>query len=266
MIGAIIGDIIGSVYERRNVKAKQFELFKKGSSFTDDSVMTIAVADALLKWNRNGDINAFKEQLIQSMHVFGNSHPFCGFGGRFRQWIYNKETEPYNSWGNGSAMRVSPCAFFARDTYEAQILARASAEVTHNHPEGIKGAESVAVAIYMLKCGHVKEDVESFVHQNYYPMDFSLDEIRVDYRFDVSCQGSVPQAFKAFFESVDFEDAIRNAISIGGDSDTIAAICGGLAEAYYGVPKDFEDKAISYLDDDLFEVVLNYKMHVKENI
>ena len=167
-------------------------------------------------------------------------------------------------WENGSAMRVSPCGFFANSLEEAQALAKASAEVTHNHPEGIKGAVATASAIYLARQGRTKEEIKTYIQENYYPMDFTLAEIRPTYEFDVSCQGSVPQALECFFESADFEDAIRNCISIGGDSDTIAAICGGVAEAYYGIPEDIQNTALSYLDDNLLDIVTAFEQVVSE--
>lgn len=167
-------------------------------------------------------------------------------------------------WENGSAMRVSPCGFFANSLEEAQALAKASAEVTHNHPEGIKGAVATASSIFLARQGKTKEEIKTYIQENYYPMDFTLAEIRPTYEFDVSCQGSVPQALECFFESADFEDAIRNCISIGGDSDTIAAICGGVAEAYYGIPEDIPNTALSYLDDNLLDIVTAFEQAVSE--
>jgi ADP-ribosylglycohydrolase len=167
-------------------------------------------------------------------------------------------------WENGSAMRVSPCGFFANSLEEAQALAKASAEVTHNHPEGIKGAVATASSIFLARQGKTKEEIKTYIQENYYPMDFTLAEIRPTYEFDVSCQGSVPQALECFFESADFEDAIRNCISIGGDSDTIAAICGGVAEAYYGIPEDIQNTALSYLDDNLLDIVTAFEQAVSE--
>ena len=196
------------------------------------------------------------------MHEIGNQYPDCGYGGTFADWIYERKREPYNSWGNGSAMRVSPCGFFANSLEEAQALAKASAEVTHNHPEGIKGAAATASAIYLARQGRTKEEIKTYIQDNYYPMDFTLAEIRPTYEFDVSCQGSVPQALECFFESTDFEDAIRNCISIGGDSDTIAAICGGVAEAYYGLTEDLANTALSYLDDNLLDIVTAFEQRV----
>ena len=177
----------------------------------------------------------------------------------FRRWIYSDATEPYGSYGNGAAMRVSASGFVGQTIEEVKMLARKVTEVTHNHPEGLKGAEATAVAIFLAKTDHTIPEIRAYIDENYYPMNFTLDEIRPTYAFDVTCQGSVPQAIMAFLESTSFEDAIRNAISIGGDSDTIGAITGGIAEAYYGVPEEMREKAMEYLDERLREVVVEFE-------
>ena len=259
MIGAIVGDIVGSIYEFDNIKTKDFELFDQDCIFTDDTVMTIAVAKALKVWNRNGDIEKFKDILIDIMHDYGNRYDDCGFGGHFLTWILQKRRKPYNSYGNGSAMRVSPVAWFANNLEEVKTLAKATAEITHNHPEGIKGAVSTAVAIYLAKIGKNKEEIKKHITDNYYKIDFTFDSIRPTYEFDVSCQGSVPQAMQSFFESESFEDCIRNAISIGGDSDTVAAIAGSIAEAYYGIDEDIKGTAMSFLDDFLLDELIQVR-------
>lgn len=253
MIGAIIGDIVGSRFEWNNIKTKDFDLFTAGCFFTDDSVMTIAVADALIR--ANGNIDVLSEYAVESMQLIGRPYPDCGYGGSFYHWMYSDNPRPYGSYGNGAAMRVSACGFAAKSLEEAKALSKAVTEVTHNHPEGIKGAEATAVAIYLARSGYSIEEIQQHISTKYYPMDFTLDEIRDTYEFNETCQDTVPQALKAFIESLDFEDAIRNAISIGGDSDTLAAITGGIAEAYYGVPQDIKDKALKYLDDDLLQIV-----------
>lgn len=231
MIGAIIGDIVGSKYEFCNIKTKDFPILSKGCTYTDDSVMTVAVAKAILTaMDKRKD---FKEELVKEMRDLGNRYPNAGYGGMFSNWLSSKNPMPYNSFGNGSAMRVSPCGMIAVELDEALSLARAFAEVTHNHPEGIKGAQAVAGAVFLAKTKKSKDEIKKFISENYYTFNFSLNDIRKDYRFDVTCQGSVPQAIVAFLESKDFEDAIRNAVSIGGDSDTIAAITGSIAWAYY---------------------------------
>lgn len=247
MLGAIIGDIVGSRFERHNIKSKDFTLFTPDCKPTDDSVMTLAVAKAILSCD--GDYSRLADQTVAYMQELGRRYPNAGYGGHFKQWLKDRHPQPYNSYGNGSAMRVSPCAYAGKTPDEVKELSKIVSCVTHNHPEGIKGAEAVAVAIFMARSGSTKEDIRDAVNENYYPMNFTLDEIRPKYRFDVSCQGSVPQAIMAFLESTDFEDAIRNAVSIGGDSDTIAAIAGSIAEAYYGIPADIRDHAVQYLDE-----------------
>ena len=253
MIGAIIGDIVGSRFEWNNIKSKDFDLFSAGCFFTDDSVMTIAVADALIR--AKGNLDILSEYAVESMQLIGRPFPDCGYGGSFYHWMYSDNPKPYGSYGNGAAMRVSACGFAAKSLEEAKALSKAVTEVTHNHPEGIKGAEATVVAIYLARSGYSIEEIQQHISTKYYPMDFTLDEIRDTYEFNETCQDTVPQALKAFFESLDFEDAIRNAISIGGNSDTLAAITGGIAEAYYGVPQDIKDKALNYLDEDLLQIV-----------
>ena len=264
MTGAIISDIVGSRFEFDNHKSKNFTLFTPECFFTDDTVMTLAVANALNKYETVTDLERFKQTLIKSMHEVGIHYPDSGYGGRFYGWIMNKRTEPYNSFGNGSAMRVSPVSWYAKSLEEAEALAKATAEVTHNHPEGIKGAVSVAGAIYLARTGHSMAEIKEYVSK-FYKIDFTLDEIRPTYGFYETCQDSVPQAFEAFFESESFEDAIRNAISIGGDSDTIAAITGSIAEAYYGISDKLKETAVSYLDERLLKIYndFNNKMEVK---
>lgn len=257
MTGAIIGDVVGSRFEFDNYKSKDFEMFHTECDFTDDSVMTLAIAKALTQHKSITDYEAFKTELVEVIHEVGRRYPQCGYGGRFLLWMMRNMTEPYNSYGNGSAMRVSPVGWFAKSLSECEKLAQATAEVTHNHPEGIKGAVSVAGAIYLARTGHTMDEIKEYA-QKFYTIDFTLDEIREDYDFYEICQKSVPQAFEAFFESTSFEDAIRNAISIGGDSDTIAAIAGSIAEAYYGVNEDMKETALSYLDDYLLEIAENF--------
>ena len=257
MLGAIIGDISGSRFEWNNNKSKDFELLNMSCHFTDDTVMSLAICDALLK--ASGDYKDLAQEAVQSMQKFGRKYPHAGYGGNFSDWIRQDNPQPYGSWGNGSAMRVSGCGFAAESLEEAKNLARTVTEVTHNHPEGIKGAEAVACAVYLAKTGSSILDIQDFILKNYYDINFKLDEIRSDYSFDVSCQGSVPQALEAFFESKSFEDAIRNAISIGGDSDTIAAITGGIAEAYYGIPAEIRKLAVTYLDETLLNVLVQFE-------
>ena len=257
MLGAIIGDIAGSRFEWNNQKTKDFELFTGRCRPTDDSIMTIAIAKAIL--DSEGDLAKLEQNTVKYMQQFGRRYPDAGYGERFYDWIFTKDPQPYNSFGNGAAMRVSPCGFAAGTLQEAKALARAVTKVTHNHPKGMKAAEAVAVAIFLARNGKKLAEIREHIEQHYYKIDFTLDEIRPSYRFDVTCQGSVPQAFEALFESTGFEDAIRNAISIGGDSDTIAAITGGMAEAYYGIPSTIRDKVLLFLDDDLSKIVHSFE-------
>ena len=257
MIGAIFGDVAGSVYEFRNCRKKEFPLMSEHCTFTDDSVMTVAVAEALLSYRREEDVSLFRERLIDSMHKWGHAYPYAGYGGRFFHWLAGKSREPYNSYGNGSAMRVSPVGWYAESLQEALELARASAEVTHNHPEGIKGAEVTAGAVFLARAGATMEQIHTFV-SCYYDMDFTLDEIRPTYYFNETCQYTVPQAMEAFFESVSFEDCIRCGVSLGGDTDTICAICGAVAEAYYGMTQEQRNMALDRLDPPLREVAENF--------
>ena len=242
MYGAFIGDIVGSKYEFNNIITKQFPLFSQGCDYTDDTIMTVAVAKAILlsreeqlKRGENG--KGFQEFLIEVMQDFGRRypHPTGAYGGSFAKWLRQKNPKPYGSYGNGSAMRVSPCGLAAVTMEEALALARASASVSHDHPEGIKGAEAVSAAVFLAKCGRTKEEIWQYISEHYYNLDFTLDSIRETYKFDGSCQGSVPQAIVAFLDSENFEDAIRNVISIGGDCDTTGAIAGSIAWTYYAV-------------------------------
>ena len=239
MYGAFIGDIVGSKYEFDNIKTKDFPLFSDGCDYTDDTIMTAAVAKAILL-TRAADGRSkegFLNCLVRTMQDFGRRypHPKGAYGSRFVQWLSSADPSPYGSYGNGSAMRVSPCGLIAVELFEAQALARASACVTHNHPEGVRGAEAVASAIFLAKTGSSKAEIRQFITEHYYDLDFTLDSIRADYRFESSCQKSVPQAIEAFLESESFEDAIRNVISIGGDCDTTGAITGSIAWTYYTV-------------------------------
>lgn len=250
MIGAIAGDIIGSVYEWRNIKTKEFPLFSPKCCFTDDSVLTIALADSIL--NHVPYSNKLKE--------YFSRYPRAGYGMHFSQWASSSQSQPYNSWGNGSAMRVSPIGFAYQDLETVLTKAKESAEVTHNHPEGIKGAQATAAAIFLARTGHNKIALQEYLENHFhYDLQTSLEEIRPTYQFDVSCQGSVPQAIRAFLESDSFEDAIRNAISLGGDSDTIACITGGIAQAFYGgVPQFIQEKVFKILDKPLGEMTLRF--------
>lgn len=248
MLGAIIGDIAGSRFEWQNIKTKDFELLTHihGCKPTDDSIMSLAIAQAILEC---GDVNALGQKAIHCMQRLGQKYPHAGYGGHFHRWLMTQNPKPYNSFGNGAAMRISACGYAARSVEEAEALSHAVTKVTHNHPEGMKAAEAVAVAIYMARSGNSMLEIHDHITKNYYDIPFTLDSIRPTYTFDVTCQGSVPQAFEAFFESTSFEDAIRNAISIGGDSDTIAAITGSIAEAYFGIPAEIRKLALTFLDE-----------------
>ena len=260
MIGAILGDIVGSIYEFDNIKTKDFELFDKECFFTDDSVMTIAIAEALMQYEsiNENNIEEFKEKLIDVMHEIGIKYPDCGYGGHFLMWILRNKREPYNSFGNGSAMRVSSVGWYAKTLEETELIAKVTAEVSHNHPEGIKGAVTTAGAVFLARTGATIDEIKRYISK-YYTIDFTIDEIRPTYDYDITCQGTVPQAMQAFFESTSFEDAIRNAISIGGDSDTLAAITGAVAEAYHGIPDDLKGTALSYLDDRLLNITERFE-------
>ena len=253
MLGAIIGDLSGSRFEHNNIKTKDFDFLTYKCEPTDDSIMSLAVAQALLECNE--DYTRLGEKAIHWLRKLGRKYPYAGYGGFFKRWIKSENPKPYDSYGNGAAMRVSACAYAAKSLEEAKRLSEAVTEITHSHPEGIKGAEAVTVAIYMALHGNSILEIRDTINDNYYPMNFTLAGIRDAYTFDSSCQGSVPQAIMAFLESTDFEDAIRNAVSIGGDSDTIAAIAGSIAEAYYGIPAKIRDHALTFLDKDMLNIL-----------
>lgn len=238
MLGAIIGDIVGSRWEFNPHKSKDFELFTKEDKFTDDSVMTLAIAKSFLECK--SDYSDLSEFAVKNMQYLGRKYPHAGYGGRFRGWLRSDNPEPYKSFGNGAAMRVSSCGIVANSIEEAKILSRKVTEVTHNHPEGLKGAEATAVAIFLAKSGKSLQEIKEYINENYYPMNFTLDEIREDYRFNETCQDTVPQAMMSLFEAKDFEDCIRNAVSLGGDADTLAAIAGSIAEYVFGIPQSIK--------------------------
>lgn len=250
MLGAIAGDVIGSIYEWHNIKTKAFELIGPRCTFTDDTVLTVALAEAILD---DGDYTLL-------LKAYANRYPRAGYGGRFKQWARSDDPTPYYSWGNGAAMRISPVGF-AFDSLD-EVLAKADhyTRVTHDHPEGIKGAQAVAASIFLARTGHSRDDIKRYVQTTFgYDLSRRLDDIRLVYRFDSSCQGTVPEAIIAFLESTDFEDAIRNAISIGGDSDTIACITGGIAEAFYGgVPPDIARPVMRILDGLLLDTTKRF--------
>ena len=278
MLGAIVGDVVGSVYEWNNIKTKDFPFVREDCFFTDDTVMTCAVAEAIMNGGQ-------KDNFIDAMKKYGRMYPNADYGARFNRWLMTDNREPYNSFGNGSAMRVSPCAWVTDATtdelpFEVKRLVQLSSEVTHNHPEGIKGAMATADAIFMCRYffgGHgvdngqpnsvnpeeIKRRIKDHIEKEYgYDLSKTLDEIRPTYRFNETCQETVPQAIVAFLESTDFEDAIRNAISLGGDSDTLAAITGSIAEAAYGIPEWITDKVYTYLDEPLKDVLRRWEREV----
>ena len=254
MLGAMIGDIVGSVYEWDNIQTSDFEFFKPSCFFTDDTVLTAATAQALLT---DGDY-------ARAYQDFARRYPGRGYGGRFAQWIRQENPQPYNSWGNGSAMRVSPVGFAFNTVKEVLAEAEKSASVTHNHPEGIKGAQATALAILLARQGADKAEIRAEISGRFaYDLTRTLDEIRPDYQFNESCQGTVPEAIIAFLESTSFENAIRLAISLGGDSDTLANITGGIAEAYYGIPEAIAEKGESYLSDEFLGIIERFKNTTK---
>jgi len=243
MIGAIAGDIIGSVYEWNNIKTKDFPLFSDKCCFTDDSILTIALADSILTGT----------PYVDNLKAFYHWYPDGGYGGSFHSWARSHRSEPYNSWGNGAAMRISPVGYACNDLDTVLQKAQAFTEITHDHPEGIKGGQATAAAIFLARTGKSKAEIQKFIEERFeYDLSKHVDDIRPHYEFDVSCQGTVPQAIRAFIDSTDYEDAIRTAVSLGGDTDTLACITGGIAQAFYGsVPKTIEQKVYSILDDRL---------------
>ncbi len=267
MLGAIIGDIAGSVYEFGGVKTKDFPLFGdfrgKKCRFTDDSAMTLAVARALLEAEE--EWSELSVCAVRWMQLVGRRYPDAGYGGTFVRWLFEEKPAPYNSYGNGAAMRVSPTAWAAGSLEEALRKADAITAVTHNHPEGMKGGRAVAACVYLARPGADKETIRDHVRRYYYPLTETLAEIRPGYSFDVTCQGSVPQAIQAFLEAESFEDAIRNAISLGGDSDTQAAIAGSIAGPYFGIPERLRSKALGYLPEDLKKIFFAFEARFGAN-
>ena len=257
MIGAIIGDIAGSRFEWDNYRAKDFDLLSDKCFFTDDSIMSLAVCDALLKTVPS--YKGLSRQAVLSMQKIGRPYPQSGYGGSFYHWIYSDDPEPYGSFGNGAAMRVSACGWAGESLSEVRKLSKEVTKVSHNHPEGIKGAEAAASAVYLARTGETKEDIRKYIEEKYYKLNFTIEEIRPTYEFNETCQDTVPQAIEAFLESESFEDAIRTAVSVGGDSDTLAAITGGMAEAYYGVPKDIREKTGQFLDQRLTKILKTFE-------
>lgn len=257
MLGAIIGDIVGSPYEFESDKTKDFMLFSPHCRPTDDSIMTIAVGCACVEADCYDEDN-FERTLVEKMRELGRIYRGAGYGGMFYRWLMSDHMQAYNSFGNGSAMRVSPTAYAVDTLEDVERLAKWSAEVTHNHPEGVKGAQAVAAAIFLARTGSSKDEIKRYIEDKYYDLDFTLDDIREGYSFDVTCQGSVPQAIECFLEAENYEDAVRNAVSLGGDADTQAAMAGAIAEAFFGIPDELQEEGLSYLDDTLQEYYWEY--------
>ena len=256
MIGAIAGDIIGSVYMHRPIKTKEFPLFDPRCRFTDDSVLTVAVADSILTGR----------PYLESIREIGRRYPAAGYGGTFIQWLHSHDPQPYNSWGNGSAMRVSPVGFAFVTVEEVLHEAQKTAEISHNHPEGIKGAQATALAVFLARTMHDKEEIRKQIGQRFgYDLDRAVDDVRAGYAFDVSCQKTVPEAIIAFLDSHSYEDAVRNAVSLGGDSDTLACITGAIAEAFYGaVPPRIRTKVEQLLTPDLWAITESFCSKYRE--
>ncbi len=261
MLGAIIGDIVGSIYEFNNIKTKDFKyFFDPMAHFTDDTVMTIAISNALIKAQKEKNLQ--KEAVLQ-MHRYGHLYPDMSYGTHFELWLKSKHPKPYHSYGNGAAMRVSPVAYFAHNIEEVKKFSYDVTSVTHNSNEGIKGAEAVAISIFMALQGKSKEEIKQHIENNYYSLDFNYENLKKEYKFNETCQETVPQAIYCFLISKDFEDAIRTGISIGGDSDTLCTITGSIAEAFYGIPENLKQSALTYLDDQLkkdYNKFLKYKV------
>ena len=246
MLGAIAGDIIGSVYESNPIKTTEFPLFHPSCRFTDDTILTVSLAESILTG----------QSYEKSMKEYYRQYPFAGYGGMFHQWATAEISRPYNSWGNGAAMRISPVGIAYDNIETVMSKAKKFTEITHNHPEGIKGAQATAVSIFLARKGKSKADIKEYIQKQFgYNLHFTCDEIRPKYSFDVSCQGTVPQSIVAFMDSIDFESAIRLAVSLGDDADTLACITGGIAQAFYKkIPSFIEQKVYEILDDRLREV------------
>lgn len=259
MLGAIFGDIVGSRFEFHNCRSKEFELFHEDCGFTDDSLMTLAVADALTKAGDSGE-EALARQAVRSMRALGQKYPHNSWGASFGAWLQADDPKPYGSWGNGAAMRVSPVGWYARSEEEVKRLSRAVTAVTHDHPEGLKGAECTAMCVFLARIGATKEEVLARARA-YYPEigSYTCAQLSESYSFDESCQGTVPEALICFAEGEDLEDAIRNAVSIGGDSDTVAAIAGSVAEAYFGMTEMQRAVILLCLPADLRRIEANFQ-------
>ncbi|MBD5560393.1 MAG: ADP-ribosylglycohydrolase [Clostridia bacterium] len=257
MIGAIIGDIIGSRFELHKADNRNFDLFTDLNFYTDDTVMTVAIAQALMTCGH--DMASLPREAVRCMQEFGRAYPDAGYGPAFKKWLESDDPQPYGSAGNSAPMRVSPCGDAAQSLEEAIQLSKDVTMVTHDHPEGLKGAECVAVMVYLARSGMSKDEMRAYVSQNYYPLETTLPNVRAAYPFDDSSQGSVPQALLAFFEAESFEEAIRNAVCIGGDSDTLADIAGGVAGNYFSIPDRIRTRAFSYLPKQFIEIIERFE-------
>ncbi len=265
MLGAILGDIIGSRFEfDRGGKTKEFELFTNGCTYTDDTVMTIAVADALISYKHDISELELKNSLIKSMQYWGRKYPYAGYGASFIYWLDADNPKPYGSYGNGSAMRVSPVGWLYNTIEETRKVARYSAEVSHNHIEGIKGAECTASVIYLARTKHSKEEIKEYIDSEFaYDYSETLEEMRQRHEHVETCMDSLPKALRSFFDGKTYEDVIRNAVSLGGDTDTLAAIAGAMAEAYYGIDEDIKNKGMKFIPNEFIEIINRFAKEKK---
>ena len=266
MYGAVIGDIVGSPFEfDRGEKTKEFLLFSERCRFTDDTVMTVAVAEALLLIDKNASDFELEESVIKAMQKWGQKYTDAGYGGRFAKWLSTDDPQPYHSYGNGSAMRVSSAGWLYDTMEKTRRIAVLTAKVTHDHEEGLKGAEATAAAIFLARNGKKKEEIKQYIEQEFgYNLNKTLDEIRPDHHMDISCQGTVPEALRAFLEAKDYEDTIRNAVSLGGDTDTLAAIAGSVAEAFYGIPEALKKECRNRIPKEMCDVIEMFSKRVEE--
>ncbi|MCR5761220.1 MAG: ADP-ribosylglycohydrolase family protein [Sphaerochaetaceae bacterium] len=268
MLGAIIGDTVGSRFEWHNIHTKKFEFLMPSCNLTDDSIMTIALAQAIMDWEDSGfrdknDYSKLSEFAVKRMREFGSLYPRAGYGGHFAQWLRYPDMGPYNSCGNGSAMRVSPVGWAARDLEDCIKMSRAVTEVTHNHPDGIMGAEATAVQIFLARNGFNKEELKTYEEGHYYKIPYDMAYLRKNYRWYSVCDGTCQAAFQSLYEASDFEDSIRNCMCIGGDCDTTGAICGAIAEAVFGIPQEIEKKIYCFMDERQKKVVESFRARQK---
>ena len=265
MYGAILGDIIGSRFEfDRGGKTKDFELITREDSWTDDTVMTVAVAEALLSLDRDASVAEIEEACTRTMQDWGARYPFAGYGLRFGAWLGSENPTPYGSFGNGSAMRVSAVGWLYDTVERTREVARATAGVTHNHPEGIKGAECTAAVIFLARTGTAREEIKAYVDREFgYDYSETLDEMRARHNHDESCMDSLPKALRSFFDGTSYEDVVRNAVSLGGDTDTLGAIAGAMGEAFFGVPDDLKHKCMELIESDMADVVKKFTVAMK---